>query len=152
MPTFFNFSSSVLQGPGSLASTQIVKFDANVPYVFHLPSDYSGSTYFVLETVRNTNQIYDSSSLKPFSTPKSIIFPIYETVDMVKSDYVAGFILANGDNRLVLYPLSLDLPGNKIYLRGTGDVGLTVEKTELESGLWNTTTTDWDVDSNLWGI
>ena len=152
MPTFFTYTSAELQGQGSLASTQIVKFDANVPFVFRLPSNYSGSTYFVLETVRNENQIYDSASPKPFSTPKSIIFPIYETVDMVKSDYIVSFVLGTGNNRFVLYPLSLDLPGNKIYLRGTGDVGLTVEKTELESGLWNTTTTDWDVDSNLWGI
>jgi hypothetical protein len=149
MPTFFTFPSSILQGSGSLASTQIVKFDANVPYVFRLPSNYSGSTYFVLETIRNINQVYDSASPKTFQTP--IIFPIYETVDMIKSDYITSFVLGTGDNRFVLYPIA-DILGNTVYLRGTGDVALTVEKTELESGLWNTTTTDWDVDSNLWGI
>jgi hypothetical protein len=152
MPTFYIFPSSELQGSGSLVSTQLSKFSANTPYVFHLPSNYSGSTYFVLETVRNANQIYDSSSLKSFSTSKSIIFPIYETVDMVKSDYIAGFVLANGNNRFVLYPIGAALPGNKIYLRGTGDVDLTIEETGLESGLWNTITTDWDANSDLWGI
>ena len=149
MPTFFNFSSSVLQGPGSLASTQIVKFDANVPYVFRLPSNYSGSTYFVLETIRNTNQIYDSASPKTFQTP--IIFPIYETVDMIKSDYIASFVLGNGDNRFILYPIT-DILGNTVYLRGTGDVDLTIEETTLASGLWDTTSDNWDQMSSLWGI
>lgn len=149
MSTFFNFSSSVLQGPGSLASTQIDKFNAKTPYVFRLPSNYSGSTYFTLETVRNANQIYDSSSKRNFSTP--IIFPIYETVDMVKSDYIVSFVLGTGNNRFVLYPI-ISIPGDKVYLRATGDIDLTVEETKFESGLWNTTTTDWDVDSNLWGI
>ena len=149
MPTFFTYTSAELQGPGSLASTQINKFNVKTPYVFRLPSNYSGSTYFTLETVRNKNQIYDSSSAKNFSTP--IIFPIYETIDMVKSDYVVSFVLANGDNRFVLYPI-ISTSGNTVYLRATGDIDLTVEETELESGLWNTTTTDWDVDYNLWGI
>ena len=149
MPTFYIFPSSELQGSGSLVSTQIVKFDANVPYVFRLPSNYSGSTYFTLETVRNTNQIYDSSSAKNFSTP--IIFPIYETVDMVKSDYIASFVLGTGDNRFVLYPIA-DILGNTVYLRGTGNVDLTIEETALASGLWDTTTTDWDQMSSLWGI
>jgi hypothetical protein len=149
MPTFFTYTSAELQGPGSLASIEISEFEANVPYMFHLPSDYSGSVYFTLETARNTIQVYDSTSPKTFSTP--IIFPIYQTVDMVKSDYIASFVLAHGDNRFVLYPTT-NIPGNTVYLRATGDIDLTVEKTELESGLWNTTTTDWDVDSNLWGI
>jgi hypothetical protein len=152
MPTFTTFTSAELQGAGSLVSTKFSKFNANTPYVFHLPSNYSGSTYFVLETVRNENQIYDSSSLKPFSTPKSIIFPIYETVDMVKSDYIVGFVLNNGDNRFVLYPLSLALPGDKIYLRATGDIDLEIEQTTLASQVWNNTTENWDEYSSLWGI
>jgi hypothetical protein len=150
MPTFFTYTSAELQGPGSLASIEISEFEANVPYVFHLPSNYSGSTYFVLETVRNENQIYDSASPKPFSTP--IIFPIYETVDMVKSDYIVGFVLNNGDNRFVLYPLSLALPGDKIYLRATGDIDLEIEQTTLASQVWDNTTENWDEYSSLWGI
>ena len=150
MPTFTSFTSAELQGAGSLVSTKFSKFSSNTPYVFHLPSDYSGSTYFTLETVRNSIQVYDSSSARNFSTP--IIFPIYQTVDMVKSDYIVSFVLANGDNRFVLYPLSLALPGDKIYLRGTGDVDLTIEQTALASQVWNNTTENWDEDSNLWGI
>jgi hypothetical protein len=149
MSTFFNFSSEELLGSGSLISTQLSELQAKTPYVFRLPSNYSGSTYFTLETVRNTNQIYDSSSLKNFLTP--IIFPIYQTVDMVKSDYIASFVLANGDNRFVIYPIS-DIKGDKVYLRGTGDVNLAIEETALASGTWNTTSTNWENESNLWGV
>ena len=70
---------------------------------------------------------------------------------MVKSDYIASFVLGTGDNRFVFYPLTIT-DGSKIYLRGTGDTVLTIEKTELESGLWNTISTNWDGDPNLWGI
>jgi hypothetical protein len=150
MPTFYNFSSEELQGAGSLVSTHLTKLDANTPYVFHLPSDYSGSTYFVLETVRNANQVYDSASPKPFS--KAIVFPIYQTVDMVKSNYIVGFVLANGDNRFVIYPIGAAIPGDKVYLRGTGDIDLTIEETALASGTWNATSTNWENESNLWGV
>jgi hypothetical protein len=149
MPTFFTYTSAELQGPGSLASIEISEFEANVPYVFHLPSDYSGSVYFTLETARNTIQVYDSTSPKTFSTP--IIFPIYQTVDMVKSDYIASFVLAHGDNRFVLYPTT-NIPGNTVYLRGTGDVVLTVEQTTLASELWNNTSGSWGGYSSLWGV
>lgn len=149
MPSYSNFSSAELQGAGSLVSTKLSKFSAKVPYVFHLPSSYSGSTYFTLETVRTANQIYDSSSVRNFSTPT--IFPIYETVDMVKSDYVASFVLANGDNRFVLYP-SADINGNTVYLRGTGNIALVVEQTALEAKRWGEITDKWDEDPNLWGI
>jgi len=149
MPSYSNFSSAELQGSGSLASTQIAKFNANVPYVFRLPSNYSGSTYFTLETVRNIDQIYDSSSQRSFQTP--IIFPIYETVDMVKSDYIASFVLGTGDNRFVFYPLTIT-DGSKIYLRGTGDIGLEIEQTTLASKVWDNTNENWDGYSSLWGI
>ena len=146
MPTFTLFTSAELQGAGTTSS---IDFLPNTPYVFQLPNYQSGSVYFVLETIRNTNQIYDSSSAKNFSTP--IIFPIYETVDMVKSDYIASFVLGTGDNRFVLYPIA-DILGNTVYLRVTGNVDLTIEETALASGLWDTTTTDWDQMSSLWGI
>lgn len=149
MPSYSNFSSAELQGSGSLVSTKLSKFSANIPYVFRLPSNYSDSTYFTLETIRNTNQVYDSASPKTFSTP--IIFPIYETVDMVKSDYIVSFVLANGDNRFVLYPIT-DINGNTLYLRGTGNVALVVEQTTLETDRWDGITTKWNEDPNLWGI
>lgn len=151
MPTFTTFTSAELQGAGSLVSTKFSKFNANTPYVFHLPSNYSGSTYFVLETARNANQIYDSASPKPFSA-SSIIFPIYNTVDMVKSDYIAGFVLTNGDNRFVLYPIGSAIPGDKIYLRVTGDIDLEIEQTTLASQVWGNTTENWDEYSSLWGV
>ena len=149
MPTFTTFTSAELQGAGSLVSTKFSKFNANTPYVFHLPSNYSGSTYFVLETIRNTNQVYNSASPKNFSTP--IIFPIYETVDMVKSDYIVSFVLANGDNRFVLYPIT-EIKGDKVYLRATGDIDLEIEQTTLASQVWDNTTENWDEYSSLWGI
>lgn len=150
MPTFYTFNSETLLGPGSLISTQLSKLQVNTPYVFRLPSDYSGSTYFVLETVRNANQIYDSASPKPFSN--AIIFPIYETVDMIKSDYIISFVLANGNNRFVIYPIGAAIPGDKVYLRGTGDVDLIIEETALASGAWDTTSNNWENESNLWGV
>jgi len=150
MPTFYTFNSAELQGAGSLISTHLTKLSANTPYVFRLPSNYSGSTYFVLETIRNANQVYDSASPKPFSN--SIVFPIYQTVDMVKSEYIASFVLANGDNRFVIYPVGAAISGDKVYLRGTGDIDLEIEQTALASGTWDTTTNNWEDESNLWGI
>jgi len=150
MPTFYTFNSETLLGQGSLISTQLSELSVDTPYVFRLPSDYSGSTYFVLETVRNANQIYDSASPKPFSN--AIIFPIYETVGMIKSDYITSFVLANGNNRFVIYPIGAAIPGDKVYLRGTGDVDLIIEETALASGAWGTTSNNWENESNLWGV
>jgi hypothetical protein len=70
---------------------------------------------------------------------------------MVKSDYIASFVLGTGDNRFVLYPIT-EINGSTVYLRGTGNINLEIEQTTLASGLWNTTTTDWDQMSSLWGI
>jgi hypothetical protein len=150
MSTFYSYTAQELQGSGSLISTQLSKLQVNTPYVFRLPSDYSGSTYFVLETARNANQIYDSASPKPFSN--AIIFPIYETVDMIKSDYITSFVLANGNNRFVIYPIGAAIPGDKVYLRGTGDVDLIIEETALASGTWDTISNNWEDESNLWGV
>jgi len=149
MPIFYTYTSAELQGKGSLISTHLSKLTAKVPYVFHLPSNYSGSTYFTLETVRNTTQVYDSASPKPFLTP--IIFPIYQTVDMIKSDYITSFVLANGDNRFVIYPIT-DIQGTTVYLRVTGDIELEVEQTALASKVWNNIIEKWDEYSLLWGI
>lgn len=149
MSTFYTYTSAELQGAGSLISIHLNKLSAKTPYVFQLPSDYSGSVYFALETIRNANQVYDSASPKNFLTP--IIFPIYQTVDMVKSDYIASFVLANGDNRFVIYS-NTAIDGTKVYLRATGDINLVIEQTALASGTWNTTSNNWESESNLWGV
>jgi hypothetical protein len=145
MSTFYPFNSAELQGAGTTSS---IDFLPNTPYVFQLPNYQSGSVYFVLETVRNTNQIYDSSSPKNFT---GIIFPTYQTVDMIKSEYIVGFVLNQGDNRFVLYPNNY-ISGSSLYLRATGDTNLEIEETALASGTWDTTTTNWESESNLWGV
>ena len=145
MPTFTLFTSAELQGAGTTSS---IDFLPNTPYVFQLPNYQSGSVYFVLETIRNTNQIYDSSSPKNFT---GIISPIYQTVDMIKSEYIVGFVLDQGDNRFVLYPNNY-ISGSSLYLRATGDINLELEETTLASQVWDNTTENWDEYSSLWGI
>jgi hypothetical protein len=145
MPTFYPFNSAELQGAGTTSS---IDFLPNTPYVFQLPNYQLGSVYFVLETVRTSTQIYNSSTPKNFT---GIIFPIYQTVDMVKSEYIVGFVLDQGDNRFVLYPNNY-ISGSSLYLRATGEVDLEIEQTALASATWNTTSTNWEDESNLWGI
>jgi len=149
MSTFYTYTSAELQGKGSLISTHLNQLSQKTPYVFHLPSDYSGSVYFVLETIRNANQVYDSASPKNFLTP--IIFPIYQTDDMVKSDYIVSFVLANGDNRFVIYS-NTAIDGTKVYLRATGNINLVIEQTSLAGKPWNTVVEKWDEYSLLWGV
>jgi hypothetical protein len=149
MPTFYSYTAAELQGSGSLISAHLNQLSSKTPYVFHLPSDYSGSIYFTLETVRNANQVYDSASPKPFLNK---IFPIYQTVDMVKSDYIASFVLANGDNRFVIFIDTNPIDGTKVYLRATGNINLVIEQTDLAKKIWNNTTENWDEYSSLWGV
>ena len=145
MSTFYPFTPAELQGAGTTSS---IDFLPNTPYVFQLPNYQSGSVYFVLETVRTPTQIYNSSSPKNFT---GIIFPTYKTVDMVKSEYIVGFVLDQGDNRFVLYPNNY-ISGSSLYLRETGDINLEIEETTLASQVWNNTTENWDEYSSLWGI
>ena len=80
----------------------------------------SGSSYFVMETLRNSNEVYDSTS------PTNCV-GIYSTTPstIVKSNYIAGFVIPGGVTSFTCRYPSI-ITGTTLHLRGTCEFSLTI--------------------------
>ena len=87
--------------------------------IFTFNNNNSGSVYFIYETVRNTNGVYDSTSVKAAVGEFGEMGNIDET-KMVKSDYIWGAVIPSGESNLVFNP-SNPLPEGAVEYSITGN-------------------------------
>lgn len=111
-----SYTADQLYGSGAYAEP------LNGTKTFQFTNPSSGSAYFILEAVSNSNGVYDSTSYKvadnSYSLPDGI-------TGLVTSSYVAGVVVSSGVHTMSvtfsgLTPLSGSL------LRSTGGVSLVI--------------------------
>jgi hypothetical protein len=101
--------------------TSSINLTASVQYLFTVDST-SGSNYFTMETVRNEQGFYDSSSKK--NTSGSYFANAVAT--RVSSDYISGFALKQSPYNSFTFTPAINITGSTLMLRGTGGVTLTI--------------------------
>lgn len=109
-----SYTSAQLDGTGSLAPN----LTKGTTYTFSIDNPIN-SAYFTLETTRNTQGIYDSSS------PKNISGSFASTFNLVQSDYIASVALISGSNSFTFTPAT-NVVGTTLYMKGTGNITLTI--------------------------
>ena len=86
-------------------------------YTFHNPSS---SAYFVLETVRNTNKVYDSTSGK-YASGSFSNFVGSNSDHIVQSDYVWAYVAPPGTSSFD-FNSAVTVPGGGTTTRKTGEI------------------------------
>jgi len=81
----------------------------------------SASSYFTMETVRNNQGFYDSTS------PTNFIgtYSVSESMNLVTSSYIASIVVQPGVSSFTFAPSSA-ITGTTYYLRGTGMYSLVI--------------------------
>jgi hypothetical protein len=107
-----NYNVSVTQSieaqPANIAAGESTTYVISNP----LPA----TSYFTLETARNTNGFYDSTS--PKNTSGSFTLGTGIT-SLIQSDYIAGVIVQPGGGNLTFVP-AVNITNSTLYLRGVG--------------------------------
>jgi len=110
----FNYSFDKLYGPGTTCSIDLV---AGTTYTFDITNN-SGSSHFVLETVKNVNGFYNSASPRNLSGSLTNFSNIaYHVAD----DYKAGFVLPTNANSFDFTP-AINVAKETLLFRGTGGI------------------------------
>ena len=110
----FNYSFDKLYGPGTTCSINLV---AGTTYTFDITNN-TGSSYFVLETVRDYNGV----------TPKNLSGSLTNFSNIayhVADDYKAGFVLPTSTNSFDFTPAN-NVVKETLMFRGTGGISLGV--------------------------
>ena len=106
----FNYSFDKLYGPGTTCSINLV---AGTTYTFDITNN-TGSSYFVLETVRDYNGV----------TPKNLSGSLSNFLNIayhVADDYKAGFVLPPTTNSFDFTPAN-NVVKETLMFRGTGGI------------------------------
>lgn len=96
--------------------TQPSDLTAGSPVTYSIDNPLDHSSYFVLETVRNADGFYDSSSPKNLEGSFTLGSGI---VDVVSDNYKAGVIVLSGGGELIFTPTN-NVTAVTLQLRGTG--------------------------------
>lgn len=108
------YTYTQLYGTGSIGE--------NIPttktFTFTNPS---ASSYFTMETIRNTNGFYDATTPTNFEGTYSVS----ESMGLVTSSYIASIVVQPGVSSFTFTP-STSVTGTTYYLRGTGMYSLTI--------------------------
>jgi hypothetical protein len=113
MPTL-NYSFDELYGPGSTSSIDLT---AGTTYTFDIINN-SGSSYFILETIRDYNGITPQNTSGSFSNFSNI-------ASHVASDYIVGFTLPTNTNSFEFTPAN-NVVKETLLFRGTGGITLAI--------------------------
>ena len=81
--------------------TQPSNLTAGSPVIYSIDNPLSYSSYFVLETVRNADGFYDSSSPQNLSGSFTLGSGI---VNIVSDNYKAGVVVSSGGGELIFTP------------------------------------------------
>ena len=109
------YTYTQLYGSGSLGEN----LTGQKTFTFTNPS---GSSYFTLETIRNNQGFFDSSSRANFSGS----YITSESMGLVTSSYIASVIVQPGASSFKFTPSLATVSGSNYYLRGTGMYSLTI--------------------------
>ena len=85
-------------------------------YTFHNPS---GSSYFTFETVRNSNEVYDSTSGK-YASGSFTNFTGSNPDHVVQSNYIWGQVIPTGTSSFD-FDSAVTVPVSGALFRGTGE-------------------------------
>ena len=85
-------------------------------YTFHNPS---GSSYFTFETVRNSNEVYDSTSGK-YASGSFTNFTGSSADHVVQSNYIWAQVIPTGTSSFDFVG-AVTVPVSGAMFRGTGD-------------------------------
>lgn len=96
--------------------TQSADIAAGTPTTFSIDNPLDYSSYFVLETARNADGFYDTTSKKNTSGSFSLGPGVS---NIVQSDYIAGAVIQPGGGEVRFIP-AIDITGSTLYLRGMG--------------------------------
>jgi uncharacterized delta-60 repeat protein len=107
-----NFNVSVTQS----IEAQPVNIAAGESTTYVISNPLPASSYFVLETARNNDGFYDSTS--PKNTSGSFTLGTGVT-NLIQSDYIAGVIVQPGGGNLTFVP-AVNITNSTLYLRGVG--------------------------------
>jgi hypothetical protein len=107
-----NYNVSVTQS----IVIQPANLSAGESTTYIISNPLSASSYFVLETARNADGFYDSTS--PKNTSGSFTLGTGIT-DLIQSDYIAGVIVQPGGGNLTFVP-SAAITATTLLLRGIG--------------------------------
>lgn len=107
-----NFNVSVTQS----IEAQPVNIAAGESTTYVISNPLPASSYFVLETARNNDGFYDSTS--PKNTSGSFTLGTGIT-NLIQSDYIAGVIVQPGGGNLTFVP-AVNITNSTLYLRGVG--------------------------------
>jgi hypothetical protein len=125
-----SYTSLQLYGTGSIGEN----LSGSKLFLFNNPSY---SSYFTMETNRNNNGFYDTTSFVNFSGS----YIAAESLGLVTSSYIASVVVQPGVSSFVFKPGYTVVSGSNYRLRGTGEYSLDVyDPTNLfssgEKGAW----------------
>jgi len=113
-----SYNSNQLYGAGA----PIEALTSGSTYTFAVTSSASGSTYFTLESVRNSIGYYDSSSS---ATATGTIENLTNVTGLVSSSYIFSVIINQGGGSFTFTP-STNIEVSGSFLKGTGGISLTI--------------------------
>jgi len=96
--------------------TQPSDLTAGTPVTYSIDNPLNYSSYFTLETVRNADGFYDSTSPKNIEGSFTLGSGV---INVVSDDYKAGAIVASGGGELIFTPTN-NVTAATLLLRGTG--------------------------------
>jgi hypothetical protein len=82
----------------------------------------SGSSYFTMETNRNNQGFYDSTSPTNFKG----IYVVSQSMGQVTSSYISSVVVQPGISSFTFTPTYAIVSGSNYYLRGTGMYSLVI--------------------------
>ena len=109
-----------LQGSGSLGEN----INSSVTKTFTFANAASATNYFTLETIPNPSGFYVSGST-PRNVDGSWVVSSSILLGFITSSYIASVVVPPGNSSLTFTP-SNNVVGTTYYLKGTGDLTLTI--------------------------
>jgi hypothetical protein len=128
-----SYNSNQLYGAGA----PIESLTSGSTYTFAITSSASGSTYFTLETVRNSIGFYDSTTP---ATAVGTFGSLTNVTGLVSSSYVFSVIVNQGGGSFTFTP-STNIVVSGSFLRGTGGISLNIVSPIISTTTTTTTTT-----------
>tara|TARA_R110000803_G_scaffold16360_3_gene44876 strand:+ start:438 stop:1583 length:1146 start_codon:yes stop_codon:yes gene_type:complete len=128
-----SYTANQLNGAG----TPIEALNSGSSYVFEITSSTcTGSAYFTVETVRDSNGFYDST--RPTNTLGLYSdFVNLNQNTLITSSYISSVVVPEGENSYKFTPSS-DIAISSSFLRGTGGITLNIDGGSVVSLLLDT--------------